>query len=245
MLDKYPRTVAIVTARGGSKGLPRKNLRDLAGKPLIAYSIEAALECPYISSCLVTTEDEKIKEVSLQWGAQIIDRPPELASDTALHQDVIKHALRDLDEKEGLPPYFVLLQPTSPLRTAQHLSQCLESFFLSNASCAVSISEVEHHPYKTLKWEEDELKPLFGLQDLDKPRQLLPKIAAPNGAIYVMPSQLFLDKSSFFVPPVFPYYMSRWDSVDIDDEFDLFICSQVLQYNKLLKTSDGMISGKC
>ena len=100
---------AIITARGGSKGLPRKNILPLAGKPLIAYTIEAALQTGQIESCFVSTEDPEIREISIMYGAKIIDRPKSLATDYSLSQDVIRHTLECLQVKNDLPDYFVLL----------------------------------------------------------------------------------------------------------------------------------------
>ncbi len=218
---KEGKTYAIITARGGSIGVKRKNVRLLNGKPLIAYTIEAALNCPGIGRCLVSTEDAEIKAVSLKWGAEVIDRPESLAGDMILSHDVVRHVLQTLAEKNDLPDYFVLLQPTSPLRNAVHLKACLESFFKSGANCAIGVTEEEHHPYKDFIVKDGGLFPLIGLENLNQPRQLLPKVYRQNGAIYLMPSKLFLEKNSFFVPPAMPFIMGAEESLDIDKEADI------------------------
>ncbi len=222
------RVAAIITARGGSKGLPRKNLRLLAGKPLLAYSIMAARDCRLIQRCLVSTEDEEIKAVSERWGAEVIDRPRELATDEALSRDVVAHALRWLETAGELPEYFALLQPTSPLRTAAHLTACLEVFLRSQAACAISVAEAEHHPYKAYRREGDTLVPLFGVEYLEQPRQALPPIYRQNGAIYVMHSRSFLQRPSFFAMPALPFVMSQHDSIDVDTETDLSLAEHLL-----------------
>ena len=219
---------AIITARGGSKGIPRKNVRTVCGKPLIAYSIEAALNCPLIDDWYVTTDDHEIKEVSRRWGAQVIDRPAELATDTALSSDAVSHALHFLKEQGRFPEYFVLLQPTSPLRTAKHLEECLNGFLQSGMKSGVSITEAEHHPWKMLISGTHGLQPLKDHRSLESPRQMLPKAYRINGSIYCVPSELFLEKRSFFIEPAFTYPMSQLESLDIDSEMDLKILEMIL-----------------
>ena len=227
---------AIITARGGSRRLPKKNIIPLNGKPLIVHTILAAKQCPFISRCFVSTDDQEIKEISLAWKAEVIDRPANLADDNALSKDVVRHALLYL-EKEfgGLPDYFVLLQPTSPLRTADHLSACIELFFNSNANSAVSVTEAEHHPYKMFKVARgNSLETLFGEAFFDYPKQKLPRIYRTNGAIYLM-SSAFSQRDSFYVKPVLPFVMSAEESVDIDTWVDFQLASSLL--DKSTKTT--------
>jgi CMP-N-acetylneuraminic acid synthetase len=223
------KVTAIITARGGSKGIPRKNVREVCGKPLIAYSIEAALNCSIIDDCYVTTDDREIKDTATLWGAQVIDRPAELASDTALSSDAVAHALQFLQERRRFPDYFVLLQPTSPLRTANHLEECLNGFLQSGMKCAVSITEAEHHPWKMLLAMPQGIQPLQDHHSLESPRQLLPKAYRINGAIYSMSSEIFLKNKSFYIEPAFTYMMSQEDSLDIDSEIDLKILEMILR----------------
>ena len=220
---------AIITARGGSKSIPRKNIVDVQGLPLIAYSIIAALESRYVDECYVTTEDDEIKEVSKRYGAKVIDRPVELADDHSLSQDAVAHALEQITESKQLPEYFALLQPTSPLRNSTHLSGCVRSFFESESKCAVSVTEAEHHPWKMVLWDNETFSPVIDTQTLEKPRQELPKAFRVNGAIYIMSSQLFLEKRSFFVDPVYPFEMNRETSLDIDSQADLILLNSILK----------------
>lgn len=227
--QKEQSVVAIITARGGSKGLPRKNIRLVDGKPLIAHSILAALKCPSISRCIVSTEDEEIKAVSLEWGAEVIDRPANLATDTALSRDVVRQILVELEERRELPEYFVLLQPTSPLRTEVHLSECIEQFLSSGKASAVSVTETEHHPFKSfIVGAAGVPEPLRDYESLESPRQLLPKAYRQNGAIYLLSCRAFLAHNSFFVPPLFLYPMNHETSVDIDDAFDLALVEMLI-----------------
>lgn len=223
-----PTITAIITARGGSKGVPRKNIREVCGKPLVAYSIEAALNCPMIGSCHVSTEDREIGEISRQWGAEVIDRPAELATDTALSSDVVLHALDVLRERKAFPEYFVLLQPTSPLRNAYHLGECLTGYLQSGKKCGLSITEAEHHPWKMLIEDGEVIRPVIDTATLESPRQLLPKAFRINGAIYCLASRDFLQQKLFHLDPAFMYVMSREDSLDIDSEMDLHILEYIL-----------------
>lgn len=220
--------VAIITARGGSKGLIRKNVRELAGKPLIAHTIEAALKSELVTDCLVTTEDPEIKKVSLAAGAEVLDRPVELAGDESLSRDVVLHALKGLEQKGRLPEYFILLQPTSPLRTSLHIDACVKQFFEKGGGSCVSVTCSEHSPYKMFHCVQGQLTPLFSWEGLDKPRQKLPVTFRHNGAIYLVASKDFLAEETFFVKPVVPYIMEEADSIDIDSVEDLALCERLL-----------------
>jgi CMP-N-acetylneuraminic acid synthetase len=226
------KATAIITARGGSKGVPRKNLRQVAGVPLIAYTIKAAMECRYIDECYVTTDDREIKDVSISYGAKVIDRPKELAEDNSLSRDAVLHALRCLAEKRSLPEYFTLLQPTSPLRNATHLTTCLSEFFNSTCNCAVAVTEAEHHPWKMLLQENGVLEPVKSSEMLESPRQALPVAYRINGSMYVMATALFMQNPCFFVEPAMPFIMSRAESLDIDTEADLYLLERLLAERK-------------
>lgn len=223
---------AIITARGGSKGIPRKNLRLLDGKPLIVHTIDSALSSCKISRCLVSTEDPEIKEVSQAAGAEVLDRPQYLATDEALSRDVIWNVLCELKTKKRLPELFMLLQPTSPLRNSFHIDSCIACFSEGAAACAVSVTDVGHHPFKMLKVTRGILEPVTCWEDLETPRQKLPQIYRPNGAMYLMASRMFLTHKTFFVPPVMPFIMSEQESVDIDDLSDLDLCESILKERK-------------
>lgn len=223
------RVDAIITARGGSKGLPRKNIQLLAGKPLIAYTIEAALQCRFITRCLVSTEDPEIKRVSLRYGAEVVDRPQKFAGDFARSQDAVKHVLETLRKEGDFPEYFALLQPTSPLRTAGHLEACIKAFFKSGAACAISVAKFEHHPLKAFGVRRNRLVPVWGDDKLDTPRQKLPVMYEANGAIFVMASKTLLRKMNFFVHPAMPFVMSQHDSMDIDTSLNLRFCELLIK----------------
>jgi len=222
--------IAIIPARGGSKGLPRKNVLDLNGKPLIAHTIEAALKSDIFSKIVVTTDDKEIREVALEYGAEVIDRPKELATDSASSLDVIEHTLHCLEEQYES---FVLLQPTSPLRTSEHIREAFHQYKKDNAYSLVSIVQTEHPPFKMLI-EEDEgkINPLFSWQDLTKPRQQLPTTYLTNGAIYICKSKLFLEKKNLFEPLCVFYKMDGRSSLDIDTKDDFELCEKYIKGRK-------------
>ncbi|MBM9513002.1 acylneuraminate cytidylyltransferase family protein [Desulfogranum marinum] len=224
--------VAIITARGGSKGLIRKNVRKLAGKPLIVHTIEAALQSRYVTTCLVTTEDAEIKQVSLAAGAKVLDRPVELAEDGSLSRDVVLHALQALERQGALPEYFILLQPTSPLRTACHIDACIQQFLAEGGGSCVSVTRSEHSPFKMFQTVQGKLTPLFTWDELDKPRQQLPVTYRHNGAMYLAACRDFIVKKTFFIKPVVPYVMGMAESIDIDSADDLALCESVLAHQE-------------
>jgi CMP-N-acetylneuraminic acid synthetase len=222
-------TIALIPARGGSKGLRRKNTVDLCGKPLIAWTIEAALKATSLTGVFVTTEDEEIADIAASYGATVIARPAELSTDDARTEEVVAHAL-DAIETLGLGAlYFALLQPTSPLRDEQHIDELVASAMKSGASCAWSVVPAEHHPFKMLVRRDGELRPVVSVDELSAPRQRLPAAFRQNGAIYWMSWEAFRRHRTFFVPPVHPYEMSEEQSVDIDTAADLDACQQLLE----------------
>lgn len=212
-------SVAIIPARGGSKGLPGKNIVDLAGDPLIVYTIVAAQKSNVFDRVVVTTDDEKIAEVSEKAGAEIIRRPTQLAQDHSSSLDVIRHALDELKLEDGV---FCLLQPTSPLRNAAHIVEANEIYQRGKAISVVSVAELEHHPYKSLVSDgKGGYEPVRDINDLVSPRQKLPTAIAPNGAIYFCDVEKFIDCNEIFYPDTQFYQMTIEDSVDVDTATDL------------------------
>ena len=210
-----PAVTAIIPARGGSRGLPRKNLLPLAGIPLVARAILAARRCPYIGCCLLSTEDPEIRAIGLDYGVTIVERPAELAGDLATSEDVIRHSLSHAADE-----FFVLLQPTSPLRTSTHITACIETFFASDAESAISVTEAKESPYKAFIENGSGLEPLFDADRLHVPRQTLPRVYNQNGAIYLTSTAAFLRTNRLFIPPVMPFVMDAACSIDIDTSLD-------------------------
>lgn len=211
--------LALIPARGGSKGLPGKNIIELAGKPLIVHTIEAALKFGVFKRVVVSTDDQSIAEVSAAAGAEVLMRPTELAQDHSSSLDAIEHALAAYGLEQGM---FCLLQPTSPLRNAGHIREAALLLRDSGATSVISVSEPEHHPLKSLILQGDGFyKPVRQLEDLVSPRQELPQAIAPNGAIYFCDIARFRGTGGLFYPDTSYYPMSIQDSVDIDSHADL------------------------
>lgn len=228
---RQPRICAIITARGGSKGLKDKNILELNGIPLIAHSIKAGLECSKIDRCIVSTDSPMISELATAFGAEVIIRPPELATDSSRSEDAIEHALDQLAKDGYIPDHFVLLQPTSPLRTEKHISEALGMYLNKPALSCMSVTECEHHPYKSFIIKGGAIEPLFGKEFLSVPRQSLPNILRQNGAIYIVSTPSFTKQKSFFIEPALFYMMDRNSSIDIDTELDFSIASFFMDRN--------------
>jgi len=215
-----PSVAALIPARGGSKGLPRKNLRLVAAKPLIAHSIEAALGSRCVDHVFVSTEDPEIAAEARRCGAHVIERPPALATDTAQNDAVALHMLECVAAADR-PDVLVLLQPTSPLRTASHIDECLGAFLSSSAESAMSICAVTHHPGKYLVRDGDGIKPYADDWQFEARRQQLEPVYRQNGAIYAVRVAAFLEHRKFYLPPCLGYLMDERSSIDIDGELDL------------------------
>lgn len=214
------KNIAIITARGGSKGLPRKNILPLLGVPLITYTIRAAQCSNIFERIYVSTEDDEIKNIALKENVSIINRPMVLAQDTSSSIDVIEHALQEINY-HGFAENFFLLQPTSPLRNAEHIQEAWGEFEAKQLCSLASVSASTHSPYKVLVKKDQCVSPLF--QDwniLTLPRQNLPKTYQLNGAIYISKIKEFLEKKSLFLPPFSFYEMDSISSIDIDDKLD-------------------------
>jgi len=220
-LYKNKTFLAIIPARGGSKRLPRKNVLDLNGKPLIAYSIEAGLDSSYIDKVMVTSDDDEILTISKKYGAVTINRPNELASDIATTFDAIKHTVDNYEKYD----YIVLLQATSPLRDEKHIDEAIELLELKKADAVVSVCKMDHSPLWSNTLDES-LSMVGFLKDevLKKRSQDLEKYYRLNGAIYICKVERLLENKGFFLKEnIYAYVMDRKSSVDIDEEIDFKI----------------------
>jgi CMP-N,N'-diacetyllegionaminic acid synthase len=209
--------LAIIPARCGSKRLPNKNILNLAGKPLIEWSIDAALKSKYIDKVVVSSDDENILKIAKN-KCNVIKRPKELATDTASTNDIIKHVLESLKEKYD---YIILLQPTSPLRNEKHIDEAIEFLDKKNADAVISVCEMEHSPLWSNTLSDDLSMKNFLKKEALKRSQDLPKFYRINGAIYICKTDKFLEENTLFLKDnIFAYIMDKKYSVDIDDEFD-------------------------
>lgn len=214
--------LAVIPARGGSKGLPRKNIRPLAGKPLIAWSIEEALKVDAIHTLICSTEDDEIADIARDFGCPVpYMRPRELAGDETSGIDVLVNVLEYHKERDIHFDALINLQCTSPLRTAAHIEAAIALFREKGAKNLISVCEAEHNPHWMMTLAPDgTLAPLLDDTYLSTRRQDLPRVFRPNGAIYMADVENFLIRKDFKSPAPVPYVMSSRDSVDIDDEKD-------------------------
>lgn len=222
--------IALITARGGSKGLKRKNILPLLEKPLIAWTIEAALSSEHIDDCYVTTEDDEIKRIAIEFGAKIIDRPFELAADDTTSEDVISHSIKEFVKQGVDADIVVLLQPTSPLRGSLDIDKAIDVFDGTECQCVISVYEPKHSPAKAYKENPD--GSIVGLLSDSSPyraRQSLPRAFQPNGAIYVFSKQSFEEFNQIPRVGVKPYLMSEEESIDIDTIEDFELAESLLR----------------
>ena len=228
--------LGLIPARGGSKGLPGKNIIPLLGKPLIAWTIEQALASKYLDRVVVSTDDKEIAEISKKYGAEVpFIRPKELATDEAKGIDVVLHTINCLKENDKRKQYdlIILLQPTSPLRATEDVDKAIELLFLKEAKAIVSVCEVDHHPLWANTLPEDEcMKDFIRQEIMNKNRQELPKFYRFNGAIYIAYCDYLQKQKSFFGEKTFAYIMPIERSIDIDDEID-FELAEILMKDEL------------
>jgi len=223
--------LAIIPARGGSKGVPRKNIRNLAGKPLIAWTIEEAMKSEYIDRLILSSEDNEIIEIAKRYGCDVpFIRPVHLAQDTTSGIAPVIHAL---DEIAGYD-YVILLQPTSPLRMAEDIDNCIEKLIETNSPAIVSVTETNSSPYwmQTMS-EEGRIQPLIKQDVLITKRQDLPTVYELNGAVYIAKTEWIKKNNSFLTEETVAYIMPKKRSYDIDTEEDFLWC------DCLLKNSSG------
>ncbi len=220
--------LAIIPARGGSKGVPRKNIRDLGGKPLIAWTIAAARSSAYLDRIIVSTDDAEIANVARQFNAEVpFMRPAELARDGSSGIDPVIHALETLAEKYD---YMVLLQPTSPFRNAQDIDQAIELCVKKGAETCVSVTENSKSPYWAYKIDaQQRIEPLFPVEEKIACRQQLPKTYAQNGAIFVAACNFVLKTATLQNRQTLAYIMPSERSIDIDSEYDLRLANLLLE----------------
>jgi len=224
--------IGLITARGGSKSIPGKNIRLLAGKPLIAWTIEAALQCKELSRVIVSTDDTKIAEVARQWGAEVpFIRPTELSQDDSPHISVVLHAIHWMEGKQGLcPDYVMLLQPTSPFRTVEDVRQAIKLAKDRQAVAVVSVCEAEKHPYLCKRILDDGTLSEFIKTEIGYlRRQALPPAHALNGAIYLNKRSSLIQDQTLLPAATIAYVMPQERSLDVDTPWDWHVADLILK----------------
>ncbi len=224
--------VGLISARGGSKSIPRKNIKTLAGKPLIAWTIEVARKCKELNRVIVSTDDEEIANVARQWGAEVpFIRPSELARDDSSSISAVLHAIHWMEENEGFcPGYVMLLQPTSPFRTSEDIQQSIDLATKHRAVAVVSVCEAEPHPYLCKRiLDNGALADFMSMKVGYLRRQDLPPAYAVNGAIYLNQcSSLLLDQT--FIPTgTIAYAMPQERSLDVDTVWDWHMAELIMK----------------
>lgn len=210
--------IAIVPARSGSKGLPDKNIITLGGKPLMAYTILAGIESNLFSNVIVSTDSERYAEIAKRYGAEIMMRDVSLSSDNASMFVVIKDVL---SRCPTIPDFFVLLQPTSPLRNSTHIKEAVSLFEkkYDRFDFLVSVKEAEHSGILVKPIDNDNSLKYFDADFSNYKRQFY-KEYSPNGAIFIGKSKEYFAQRHFFGKRAIAYKMNKCDSIDIDDEID-------------------------
>ena len=224
---KAGRILGLITARGGSKGVPGKNIKFLAGKPLIVWTIEAALASGRIDRLILSTDSDEIAAVAKAAGCEVpFMRPPTLATDTATSNDVIRHALETIDSNDDR---VVLLQPTSPLREPQDINGCLDTQAASGGPFGVSVCVADPPPEYIFRVDADHrLSPVTGGPKTSR-RQDLKISYALNGAVYVFERAWFLAAGGLQITDAVPYVMPAERSIDIDTEMDFIFAKMYMK----------------
>ncbi len=229
MTRAKPFIIGLIPARGGSKGVPRKNIAPLCGKPLIWYTIHAATQSKLLHSCYVSTEDDEIARVAERYNVPVIERPKRLATDKAPTLPVIQHAFRTIEKRLGRRvDAVVLLQPTTPFRKAADIDAAIRLFLRKRANSVVSVSEVPAHysPYKQLKPAGGTLVPFTGT---DTPRrQDAPPTYYRNGEVYVTRRDVLLSGSMYGDSPL-PLIEKKPHRVNIDTPEDMLYAEFLLK----------------
>ncbi|MFA6536529.1 MAG: acylneuraminate cytidylyltransferase family protein [Candidatus Paceibacterota bacterium] len=224
--------LGVIPARGQSKGLPGKNIKKLAGKPMIAYTIEAAKKSQLISHLIVSTDDKKIAAISKKYGVEVpFLRPAELAKDDTPQLPVMQHAINFMEQREGLKfDYIVILQPTSPLKTVEIIDGTLDELIKSGADSAVSIAEVRsNHPIKIKKFENGKVIPFCLPEPEGLRRQDFPKAYKRSSDAYAMKRDTIMVKNRLYGDNIAGFVVDSEFVVDIDSQEDFLVAEYKLK----------------
>lgn len=235
MIDSY-KVLAVIPARGGSKGVPYKNIREVGGKPLIAWAIEAAKESKYIDRLILSSDDEKIMEKAIEWGCDVpFKRPDSLAKDDSRTVDAVIHAL---DQLEGYD-IVVTLQATSPLLSACDIDACIKKMVRTGAKACISVTEPDKSPYWMFGLDDTGfMSPVMDVSYLNKRRQDLPPAYIPNGAVFVAFSDWLREHMTYYSDVTAGYVMPKDRSLDIDTEIDFMILEAIFRLRAQQNTNE-------
>ncbi|BCA94937.1 acylneuraminate cytidylyltransferase [Legionella antarctica] len=232
------KVLAIIPARGGSKGLPGKNIRPLNGMPLVAWPIQTALNSKYIDRVIVTTDDPEIAKIAQEYGAEVpFIRPAEFAKDTSPSSEAIIHAIQFCTETDGTYDYTVLLEPTSPLTESSDVDRALETLVSSKGLAIVGTCKVEAtHPVYCATIGEDSLLKPFNRDNFAKPirRQDVDELFFFEGSLYISEVKKYLETQTFYHELTLPYVVPAWKALEIDTLLDFFKVEAVMKNKELL-----------
>ena len=229
------KVLAVVPARMGSKRLKNKNLLNLGGKPLISWSIEAAINSKYIDQVVVSSDDEKVLAISKKFNVQTINRPKALAADTSDMFSVVQHVL---PKCTGTYKYIVLCQPTSPLRNSNDIDDAFKTLIAKKADAVISVSETTKNPMWSAQISKNlDMSNFVKKIKHSKRSQDLPQFFSPNGAIYICKiDSLLLSKTFYIGKNIYAHIMPKHRSIDIDDQFDFLFAESLINHQKILNS---------
>jgi CMP-N,N'-diacetyllegionaminic acid synthase len=231
------KVLAIIPARGGSKGIPHKNIQNLAGKPLISYTILAAKKSKYIDKIVVSTDDEKTAKISISYGAEVPSlRPKKISQDDSSTIKAVKHTLQFLKTNQSyIPDMILILQPTSPLRTTKLIDNTISVLGKSRSSCAITVSKIKKHPFSAFWLKTGLLKPFKQNFTNYNRRQKYPDLYFPTGDVYAFWHDTIKKYDSIYGPKIKPVIVNT-ENIDIDYLFDLFLAEMTIKHwNKYKK----------
>jgi CMP-N-acetylneuraminic acid synthetase len=232
---KGKKVLGVVPARAGSKRLPGKNVAKIAGKPLICWTLEAAINSKYIDSVVLSTDDLNIAAVGGEcYDLEVLIRPRGISDDNSPMVSVVENVIEQMEKRGSKFDYLVLLQPTSPLRRAEHIDEAFLTVTSKGGVGTVSICRTEHpQEWMGKIGSDDRLDSFFCQTQLEIQSQLFVPSYQVNGAIYIVPIDQFLEERTFFLRKgMIPYIMNRDVSIDIDEEFDLVIARTIFEQHK-------------
>lgn len=226
------RVFGVIPARAGSKGVPNKNIKNLGGKPLISYSILEAKKSKYISRFIVSTDSSQIAQISRDFGADVpFLRPEALSTDQAVSVDVVQHALAYVENEQGcVYDYIVLLQPTTPFRSAEMIDTCLEKLDANDVDSVVTMIDVgANHPARMYMIENNRIKSITGESDQMRPRQELPRVFIRSGDVYACKRNTLVSKRSLMGTSTYPVVISDQHNVNLDTELDFIVAEALVK----------------
>ena len=231
-MENNKKVLAVIPARGNSKGIPRKNLYPLNGKPLIVYTIEEAIKSKLLTRSIVSTDSEEIAQIAEKYGGEVpFLRPQVLSNDTASSVDVVKHAVEEMEKKEGVRyDYITLLQPTTPLRISDDIDRAIQKLMLTKCDTVISMVDVgAFHPERMYRIKNDRLVSIMGEGIAMRRRQELPPIYIRSGDIYACKRNIIFNRNTMLGNDCRPLVIPSNRAINIDTLEDLLFAEYLLK----------------